>query len=491
MIPSYFNLFRTNFPDELPLVPVDPSTSVDWGLIKSIDPSLIDFESKDILQFIEEFPTYKLSSVDSSILSHPFAIRLFLIMQQCISAFSQKLHFYIKKTMKQQKDIKLISKKNKEYQRLYESDQKNERKTKPEKCYACRKRFLTVKDLHTHITKEHSYLLKPWKRIIQNKVDDKDEIIISNLRIDVSNLRQYISDQEEKYKEIVQNIYSKYQYLKRKNKELRSIQNPQVTGTDLDSKYVSTLEVQPRYSPMVKTYNQQYKANHENFIYNDEGENSDDDMYIAGENIRESIKNQADIVMNRKKKKEFRNIRDAIRIHLEHEIPMPVAINDSINNNSISYPTQNISQNQTENQTGNVTININDNNENDFSTNGEEELDVFNLDRTEKSQSMKSNYDPFMLSTTQNKSSMKSNYDPFMLSTTQNKTSARFDDESMAKTSDRADPFYVTDVSISSKNPHKSSTGKRMVESINNSSSRRTKNNVMLITDDENYYSFD
>ena len=54
------------------------------------------------------------------------------------------------------------------------------------------------------------------------------------------------------------------------------------------------------------------------------------------------------------------------------------------------YIKQNIESQAVKNIVKNL-ISINDNNDNEFSTNGEEELDVFNLDRTEKSQSMKSN----------------------------------------------------------------------------------------------------
>ena len=469
MIPSYFNLFRTNNPDELPLEPVAPSTAVDWKLIKSIDPGLMDFENEKILQFVEEFPTYKLSSNDSSIISHPCAIRLFLIMQHCFSAFSHKLKYYIKKAMKQEKEIKLISKKNKEYQKIFESDQNDEKKTKPEKCYACRKRFLTVKDLHIHISKEHPYLIKSWKRIIHNKTEDKDEIIISNLRVDVNNLRQYVFEQEKSYKEMVQKLQLRNQALKQKNKEIRSIQNPQVTATNLNSNFVSTLEVRPKCNPLINTYHQPSLSHStDNFLINSDDGNSEEDIYIAGENVRQSIQSQADIVLNRKKKKDFRNVRDAIRIHLEHEIPMPVSINNQplSSSNTVPYIAP-LNLNQINNPE-NVTISI-ANDENNVDNN------VFHLNQTGRSQSFKSTNDPFMLSTTQNRTSTR-----FMLSATQN------DEESMGRT----DPFYITDGDQSQRTPRKSTTGNGFVVTMDNSSSRRTKNNVMLITDDDNYYSF-
>ncbi|KAK8896152.1 hypothetical protein M9Y10_014046 [Tritrichomonas musculus] len=465
MIPSYFNLFRAHYSDEPQLEPVALSSAVDWDLIKSIDPSLIDFEDDNILSFINEFPTYKLTSNDSQILSHPYSIRLFLIMQKCISAFSQKLHYYIKKVKKQEREIKLNIKKSKEYQRILDSDRNDEKKSKPEKCYSCGKRFLAVKDLYAHISKEHPYLIKSWKRIIRNQPYDRNEEIISNLRIDVNNLRQYVFEQEERYKQIVHDVYQKYLALKKRNKELRSIQNPKVTPT---SKCVSTLEVRPKYTELGIDEQDLSMEHYTVDNYDDaEGPNSDEILYNAGVHAMESIKSQAGVVLQ-KKKKDFNNIRDAIRIHLENEIPMPVPIGDSssgsINKAQSIHHTKSLYSEKIEGYQNEPSLNIEQE---------EDEFDGFQLNQTENSKSMRSN-DPFMLSTT-----------------TQPKKSARFvEDESTTMTTTH-NPFMITDTDLSSRNPMKSTAGKGgFVETMDNSSSRRIKNNAMLVTDDDNYYSF-
>ncbi|OHT04220.1 hypothetical protein TRFO_28324 [Tritrichomonas foetus] len=308
MIPPHFNVFRAHNPDESPIIPVVPSSAVDWDLISSIDPSIISCEDKKFLKFLDAFPTYKLSSIDSNILFHPLSIRFFLIMQYAIAAVTQKIKYYVKLSMRKQRDIDLLEQKVndlKDSQPVFHK----------EKCYACGKRFTSINGLNQHIKNEHSYLKKPWRKIRKNTKEDIEETMINDLTIKVNQLRQYIFDQDERYNKIIEQLQRKLSHHTTKVKP------------DPHNVKVSYMAVQPQHAPTIyNTIRNIYKP--DIGMINDDYNRLDEELRIAGETFQDTLQNQAAIVLN-KRKKNFNKIREHLRIHLEKNIPMPVPIDSN------------------------------------------------------------------------------------------------------------------------------------------------------------------
>lgn len=319
MFPSYFNLFRINFPNQPAFIPVAPSTAIDWNLIQSLDPSIVDIQDQRFLQFIYNFPTYKVTNNDQKIIDHPLILRLFLLLQKSLLALTQITQFYIKKVSKQQNQINDLSHTIKEYKTIIESDQFNETKSKPEKCYACGQRFFTIGHLKQHIKNSHTHLMIPWKQILSNTYENKSEEQISNLRIDMNNLRQYISEQDERYSQNIGHLNRKYQNLKARWIRMKEKQNLQKSINNQNQ--ITVVQVQPPYGPW-RQLKEHPKFNLDN-RQKIQDENYYDEQYqMMEENVKHSIQKQAALIMN-KKTRNYHLIRDQIRINLEREIPMP------------------------------------------------------------------------------------------------------------------------------------------------------------------------
>ena len=322
MIPPHFNVFRTHFPDESPIIPVVPSSAVDWDLIGSLDPDLISYEDKYFLKFLDAFPTYKLSSKDSKILSHPYAIRLFLIFQKALSAITQKIKYYVRLSKKQEREIAYLNQKLSDYEKINNNQSK-------EKCYACGKLFSTMKTLNAHMMKTHPHLKKSWKRIQNNdKVDYEDQMLIK-LSNEINQLRDYIYQQDEWYKKKIERMKQK-ERIKQFNLENFSKKTS-----------LSHISVQPRFHPPY-TYKKSPTIKAEQIISNEEmdSEMLDDEMEYLGLKAQENVEAQARIVMNRKKKR-FNAIREQLKITLEKQIPMPAKVepksSDESNNSSTKH----------------------------------------------------------------------------------------------------------------------------------------------------------
>ena len=285
-------------------------TPVNWDLISRIDPNLLAVPSvqRSFNVFLAEIPFYRFSSADSKILNNALAVRLVLLMQQALILTAQKLEHLRETNERQVTQIHKLSE-----QITAAEEQRGLRNLgKCEKCYVCGKLFRTMRQLNTHIGKNHPKVVTSWNKLVSNDYLDENLEVIAKLKAEIYHLRVQLHDQdafrleEEQKRERLRELGAKYRA------PARNVRT-------------SAMGVQPKTGPMlrIQTVDEPMFGDVHRNMDSDEEEDEDEKLTMIIHDARGLVQEQAKIVTGAKERRKFRNVRESLRIQLEQQIPIP------------------------------------------------------------------------------------------------------------------------------------------------------------------------
>ncbi|EAX89423.1 hypothetical protein TVAG_211730 [Trichomonas vaginalis G3] len=152
-----------------PIQEVSPFSSIDWSLIKELDPDVIrrNKDSSKVKDFISAFQTFTINQSDTKSFNNPLSARLFCLLQVSIDYLFHQHHQLIKMVEKKNAKYNRLSKK---YKILEESYQKSKElieslRGSHETCPVCQRRFKGTVYLDNHFRRKHPDLVPAWNSI--------------------------------------------------------------------------------------------------------------------------------------------------------------------------------------------------------------------------------------------------------------------------------------------------------------------------------------
>jgi hypothetical protein len=292
--------------------PPDIEEPVDWKLIEQIDPQLIRHQpfSRKLGKFLKHFPYYRLSSADSLVLSHPLSVRFFLIVQSAFSSLVRSISRYRVQIQQQTDTISHLSEQLSAERSLHASSRDLHHQA--EKCYACGKRFLTIRHLNDHFTRRHKPLVTSWQKITSNDFLDENTELISDLKAQIHDLKAQ--------------LYQLYQTASTPPPP-PSIAPPRRPSP---APKVTYFAVQPKfapYCPVSETPQRPPKLEE-----------------IATANVYDEIVGGEDAIQHeaerreRRARRQFDTVRTCLRVRLEHAVPLPRSLQSESSRTADSVP---------------------------------------------------------------------------------------------------------------------------------------------------------
>jgi hypothetical protein len=283
-IPSPFSLWTGESVESLPTV-------IDWNLVQSIDPLLLPHSEtkRSYSKFLHDLPLYKVTSRDAKILSHPLAVRFFLIAQAAIADLTTHMSILQQTCKKQASRLVLLSDQLDLERTHHETTADRLRHT--EKCVTCGKRFLTLANLDAHVARRHPALLISWQKLRSDDFLDEDTERIAVLKAEINTLKSQMRPPPP-------------------------APPPPPPPRKPMTPVVTSFAVQPTVGPCIRATAQFSPASSEL------GTGPVYDAIVGGE---DAIAAQAHRKA-RRAKRQFDTVRECLRVRLAHAVPLPDAL---------------------------------------------------------------------------------------------------------------------------------------------------------------------